>query len=546
MSASQQKKSRQEKKAAYMSERARQEAKEAKKLKVYTTTFWIIMALCACIVLTTVLSNPVKNALYKKHVAITVGEHELNAVQLNYYYIDAINNYYSQYGSYLSYMGLNVNKPLDTQVYDSTTGQTWADAFLTMAEGTIKSTYALYDLALKNGYELSEEDEKSIDSTFSTLELYAMYYGYSDVDSYLRVLYGNGASSESYREYTRVALIAENYYTEYADSLDYSNEDIRNYESANNNEKYNNFSSLTYATYYLAYTKWTPSKDASGNTVTYTDEQKNEARAEAKKAAEMLAGGSYADLDAFDAAIKALEINKDATTGITCSRNEDILYTSISNADFQKWLTEEGRKEGDMTVIENSTGEGDSKVINGYYVIRFGSINENKFALKNVHHILIGFEGGKYNSTTGQTTYTDAEKKAALDKAEKIYKEWKESGASLEDFIDLAKEHSTDPGSKEEGGLYEDIYPGQMVEKFEEFCYDAARQPGDHAIIETTYGYHIMYFVGDSDITFRDYMIKNTLINEHLEAWLDDLVENLQYKLVSDKYVNKDLILGTM
>ena len=79
-----------------------------------------------------------------------------------------------------------------------------------------------------------------------------------------------------------------------------------------------------------------------------------------------------------------------------------------------------------------------------------------------------------------------------------------------------------------------------------EFCYDAARQPGDHAIIETTYGYHIMYFVGDSDITFRDYMIKNTLINEHLEAWLDDLVENLQYKLVSDKYVNKDLILGTM
>ena len=30
------------------------------------------------------------------------------------------------------------------------------------------------------------------------------------------------------------------------------------------------------------------------------------------------------------------------------------------------------------------------------------------------------------------------------------------------------------------------------------------------------------------------------------KAWLDDLVENLQYKLVSDKYVNKDLILGTM
>ena len=546
MSASQQKKSRQEKKAAYMSERQRQEAQEAKKLKVYTTTFWIVLALCACIVVTTVLSNPVKNVLFKNHVAITVGDHELTAVDLNYYYIDAINNYYSQYGSYLSYMGLNVNKPLDTQVYDSTTGQSWADAFLTMAEGTIKSTYALYDLAMKENFKLSEEDEKSIDSTFSTLELYAMYYGYNNVDGYLRAVYGNGASSETYREYTRVALVAETFYAEYADSLDYSNEDIRNYESANNNEKYKNFTSFTYATYYLNYSKWTPSKDANGKDITYTDAQKNEARAEAKKAAEMLANGNYADLDAFDAAIKALEINKNATSGITCSRNEDLLYTSISNEEFQKWLTEEGRKEGDLAVIENATGEGDSKVINGYYVIRFGSINENKFALKNVHHILIGFEGGKYNSTTGQTTYTDAEKKAALDKAEKIYKEWKESGASLDSFKDLAAEHSTDTGSKENGGLYENVYPGQMVEKFEEFCYDENRKPGDTGIVESTYGYHIMYFAGDSDLTYRDYMIKNTLINEHLESWMEENVKALKYTLVSDKYVNKDLILGAM
>ena len=88
MSASQQKKSRQEKKAAYMSERQRQEAQEAKKLKVYTTTFWIVLALCACIVVTTVLSNPVKNVLYKNNVAVTVGDHEVSSVELNYFFID--------------------------------------------------------------------------------------------------------------------------------------------------------------------------------------------------------------------------------------------------------------------------------------------------------------------------------------------------------------------------------------------------------------------------------------------------------------------------
>ena len=542
MSASKQKKSRVEKKAAYMTERQHKEAQEAKKLKIYTTTFWIVLALCACIVLTTVLSNPVKDVLFKNTTSVKVGNHELTSVMVNYYYIDTVNNYYNQYGSYAYLMGLDFSKPLNKQVYDKETGKTWADTFVESAMNSIKSTYALYELALKDNFKLSEEDQKSIDSTFSTMEVYALYYGYKDVDSYLRGMYGNGANEESFREYTTVNMIADAYYEQYADSLDYTNEDIRNYESANNNEKYNNFSSFTYATYYLACSKWMPTKDANGKEISYTDEQKNEARAEAKKTADALAAGTYADLDAFDAAIKALEINKDQKTGITCSRNEDLLYTSI-NALFQKWLVEDGHKEGDMTVIEYSTGEGDNKVINGYYVVRFGSMDKNEFLLKNVRHILVSFEGGKYNSTTGQTTFTDAEKKAALEKAEKLYADWKKGDLSEESFADLAEEKSTDTGSKDNGGLYENVYPGQMVEKFEDFCYAEDRKPGDTAIVESDYGYHIMFFVGDSELSYRDFMIKNTLKSEELESWLEKLVKELSFTLVNDKHIEKDLVL---
>ena len=542
MSASKQKKGRVEKKAAYMTERQHKEAQEAKKLKVYTTTFWIVLALCACIVLTTVLSNPVKDVLFKNSTSVKVGSHELNSVMVNYYYIDTVNNYYNQYGSYAYLMGLDFSKPLNKQVYDKETGKTWADTFVESAMNSIKSTYALYELALKDNFKLTEEQQKSLDSTFSTMEIYAMYYGYKDVDSYLRGMYGNGAGEESYREYTTVNMIADAYYEEYAESLDYTNEDIRNYESANDGEKYNNFSSFTYATYYLAYSKWTPAKDANGKEIQYTDEQKNAARAEAKKAAEALAAGTYADLDAFDAAIKALEINKDQKTGITCSRNEDQLYTSV-NALFQEWLSDENRKEGDLTVIEYTSGEGDNKVVNGYYVVRFGSMDKNEFLLKNVRHILIGFEGGKYNSTTGQTTYTDAEKKAALEKAEKIYADWKKGDMSEESFADLAEEKSTDTGSKNDGGLYENVYPGQMVEKFEDFCYAEDRKPGDHAIVESEYGYHIMFFVGDSDLTFRDFMIKNALKSEELESWMENLIKELSFTVVNDKHIEKDLVL---
>lgn len=544
MSASQQKKNRQVQKAAYMTERQRKEAQDAKKLKIYTTTFWIVLALCVCIVVSTVLSTPVKNVLYKNTTVLTVGEHEITAAEFNYFYIDAINNFTNEYSSYLSYM-LDVSKPLDRQVYDKETGATWADSFVSSAQQDVKSYYALYDLAMSKDYKLSEDDTKSIEDEISMLELYAPLYGYENADAYLKAVYGNGCGVESYRNYKTVAAIARGYYKEYSDSLDYSDEDIRNYESKDKGEHYHDFSSVTYATYYMAYTKWTPSKDADGKELTYTDEQKDEARAKAKAAAEALAAGSYEDLDAFDKAIAAMEVNKGATTGIVCTRQEDLLSTKVTNEDILEWLLEDGRKEGDMTVIAYETGSGDTKVVNGYYVVRFGELNENKFQLKDVRHILIAPEGGKYNSSTGKTTYTDEEKAAALAKAEKLLNEWKAGDATEDSFAALVKDNSADPGSNEKGGLYEEIYPNQMVEHFNDWTYDENRKSGDTGIVESESGYHIVYFVGDNEITYRDFMIRNQLQSEELEEWMEDLVENLAYTFKTDRYVNKGLILSS-
>ena len=532
-----------------MAERQRQEAQEAKKLKVYTTTFWIVMALCLCIVVTTVLSNPVKNVLYKNNVAVTVGDHEVSSVELNYFFIDTVNDYINQFGEYASYL-LDTTTPMNKQVIDKETGETLADSLLKAAESTLKRTYALYDLAMEKGFKLDEEDEKTIDTLVTNMEFYAMYYGYGDVKSYLQGIYGNGSEVESYKEYQRINLIADRYYAEYADTLDYNDEQIREYEAGKDGEgenakdRFHNFSSVTYSYYYVPYTKWTPEKDDKGNKIEYTADQLKEAREKAKAAAEALAAGKFEDLAAFDKAIGEMEINKDEKTKPTASRFEDQLVPQVSHNDVREWLISKDLKDGDMTVIENSTGEGDKKEVKGYYVVRFGSLDENRFNLKDVRHILIKFEGGKYNSTTGQTTYTDAEKKAALEKAEKIYNEWVKSGASEEDFKDLVEEHSGDTASVEDGGLYENVYPGQMVEKFEDFCYDENRKAGDHGIVESTYGYHIMFFVGDSDVTYRDFMIKAELRADELENWLDDLVEKLDYELVSKKHVEMDMRLG--
>ena len=532
-----------------MAERQRQEAQEAKKLKVYTTTFWIVMALCLCIVVTTVLSNPVKNVLYKNNVAVTVGDHEVSSVELNYFFIDTVNDYINQFGEYASYL-LDTTTPLNKQVIDKESGETLADSLLKAAESTLKRTYALYDLAMEKGFKLDEEDEKAIDTLVTNMEFYAMYYGYGDVKSYLQGIYGNGSEVESYKEYQRINLIADRYYAEYAETLDYNDEQIREYEAGKDGEgenakdRFHNFSSVTYSYYYVACNKWAPEKDDKGNKIEYTADQLKEAREKAKAAAEALAAGKFEDLAAFDKAIGEMEINKDEKTKPTASRFEDQLVPQVSHKDVREWLISKDLKEGDLTVIENSTGEGDKKEVKGYYVVRFGSLDENRFNLKDVRHILIKFEGGKYNSTTGQTTFTAAEKKAALEKAEKIYNEWVKSGASEEDFKDLVEEHSGDTASVEDGGLYENVFPGQMVEKFEDFCYDENRKPGDHGIVESTSGYHIMLFVGDSDVTYRDFMIKAELRADELEEWLDDLVEKLDYELVTKKHVEMDMRLG--
>ena len=113
----------------------------------------------------------------------------------------------------------------------------------------------------------------------------------------------------------------------------------------------------------------------------------------------------------------------------------------------------------------------------------------------NVRHILICPEGGETNEETGEVTYTQAQLDACYDKAKSVYEEWKNGEATEESFAALAKEKSEDGGSSADGGLYAGITAEtNFVEPFLNWCMDASRQLGDTGIVQTDYGYHIMYF----------------------------------------------------
>ena len=513
MSASSKKKLRNEQNAAKMTERQLQEQKEAKKLKIMTAGFTAVLAviLVVAIVFAAVQFVTTSGIREKNTVAASIGGTELSNAQFNYYYVDAVYEFMNNYGSYVTMFGLDPTKPLDEQVINEETGATWADDFVTSALANAQSTYALVNEAKANGFALTEEQQASIDNAISQMEISAMMQGYASGEDYIKAYYGHGATLDSFREYSEMNTIAQYYYNQYATDLSYDDAALRAAEAGKEAE----FSNYSYNYYYLNVSKFLEGgTTAEDGTVTYSDEERAAAVKAAEAAAKALAEAEITSIEEFDAAIAALEISADAESAPVSTAIDNYSYANVTAA-AREWITDAKRIPGELGYVENAsttTAEDgtETKTINGYYVIYFLGSNDNNFPLANVRHILVS-EGGTYDATTGQTTYTEEELAAAKEKAEKILEMYKAGNPGEEAFKALALEHNTDPGSKENGGLYEDVYPGQMVTEFNDWCFAEGRKSGDTGIVGSNYGAHVMFYVGDSDIIYRDMLIENSL-----------------------------------
>ncbi len=108
-----------------------------------------------------------------------------------------------------------------------------------------------------------------------------------------------------------------------------------------------------------------------------------------------------------------------------------------------------------------------------------------------------------------------------------------------EDFAQLAKEYSDDPGSRDNGGIYT-FSRGYMVQEFEDWSF--SHNPGDTGVIKTNLGYHVMKLEEKKESLeeLRDKVI-NLLKNKKYDEMVNNWQQSPEYALKTNDKVYESI-----
>lgn len=485
MSASREKKKRQEFLASgavdpRAARAAEQRAAERKSNILYSVVAGIFVVVAVALVVYN------SGIIQRNQTAVTIDGEKYNVAETGYYYSQV----YQNYASFYSQLGMDPSG-LKSQPYGDD-GTTYDDFFKQSAVDNMKYIHAAVKAAGEAGVTLDSDDEavvkQNVDSVKSAAA--AAGYGYS---AYLKALYGATMTSGVFESCLKDQVLADKYASKYSeDNFVYTDDEIQAYYEENKN---------TYDVIDAAYVtvSGTPEAktDDEGNTIEATDEEKTAAMEAAKTAADEILAAYKAGGD-----LEKLAEDHDATYSDT---------TPSASSVCGEWLFDEARKSGDADVIEDESGS-------RYYVAVFNSRERNEALDYTVRHILV--TGDNLDLPEGET----ATEEQIAAKAQEILDSW---DGTEDGFAKLAEDYSQDGGSNTNGGLYENVPQGQMVAAFEDWCYEDGRQSGQTGIVQTTYGYHIMYFVGYGDTQYWHYGCENALRSADQSEWRTQLTNSV-------------------
>lgn len=520
--------------------RLAQSAKKSQKKSEKSKAAAKIVKMVVAIVLAVVVAGGIvwkvldDTAAIKKNTTVfSLGDDiRVSEVEFTYYYSQYLNNIYSyaqQYAMYGMNIGIDPTKSPDEQNYgtDADGKEMLLSDYLKNETISALQTYKIiYAEAIKAGYKLTDDEQKSIDDQVEELRNTAAENKYS-LNAYLKASYGKGINEKFLRKQLEMQNIVSRYQSDTSKKLtdSYSAADIK----AVYDKDHSAYNAVDARTLSFAIETLT-AKD--GETSEQLAARQKAAAAKVKAEAEAALKSCTSEKAFLEQAKKknSSTENYDAESATALNEAAKSTITSYVSEDAAKWAFDSARKAGDVKLFEvGSDGNVSS------YVILY--INKGSYApmASNVRHILISFTDNASSSSEA----TDEQKKAAKASADKIYKEW-QSGAKTEDsFAALAKEKSKDTGSAADGGLISGITSSaNYVESFRNWATDSSRKVGDTGIVESEYGYHIMYYSG-SDYAWKS-AIRSAKASEDFEKQLDELEGSDEYKLnKKDKNIDK-------
>ena len=527
--------------------------------KVISIVLAVVIALGAVVGVLNFFDIPQKTV----KVSIDGIESKISLAEINYFYFQVWSQRFStamQYEQYgegmgLSMTGFDYTKTPDQQPYTEEHVQyggvsmedlgdikdpTWEDA-LTYA-AVYQLVYAKFgaEKAREAGLELSEAEIKEIDAQFEDIHETAKENDYS-VNRWLRLQLGYGVTEKLIRNLFEETYLAEKYYEKVTTDVTNSyTEDKVNAEYKANSDKYDIVDIRLYA---FAADLGSNHKHEEGED---HDKLHKEAEAKAKAKAEAFLAKATDEAKFIEAAKAEILTadNKSTKDPDASTLIEARNYATISSSygeDVAKWIFDDKRTEGEIAVVDNGSGT--------FYVVMMKKLPYKDMSIysSDVRHILVKFpdkntdgsatsvKDEKGNTTTNITTAT---KEATKAKAQAILDEYLKNPTE-DNFVKLVKEKTEDTASKETGGLYEGIMnDGKYVKAFTDWSVAAERKVGDTGIVETEYGYHIMYFVKAGNQNWYQ-AVQTALAGAEIEAGLaKDLDEAAHSVKINTFFIN--------
>lgn len=435
----------------------------------------------------------------------------------NYNYIYQQAQYYSQYYSQDIGYDTTLSPEDQTQKTKDSDGNeiTWVEYLEQQALSMGQQYNAYYTEAVNAGLKLDDTDKASIESQIDDIKDTAESYGtdsssssttttsttdkkgYS-INAYLRLMYGKGITEGWLRKELEKETLGQKFYNNKNDKYAASYSDSKVKSVFDKDED-------TYKLVTVRVYKFSTSDDSK--TVT----------ANAKK--------MYAAVSDEKSFIKQAEKydtteNYDGDSGTLAATKLKSDLTSSYSEDVATWAFGSKVKAGDKKMITDTSNS-------AIYIIYMVKPKTEKVSTVTVRHILFMTVDSSNNALS------DDKIAAAKKNAKAALKEWKsdvKNGADPEDdFAKLANELTEDTGN-DGGGIYENVLPDSMVTNFNDWIFDSSRKEGDCDIVETEYGYHVIYFVSKNGY-YYDAKIRGDLADDATSAYSEKLLAKDEYKI---------------